>query len=224
VCRTSAERTSTRPSSKQRLAPRLPVWCSKVALNGSTRRKAGTRLGPVPILFVLLVELPVSGRYWPCTIVRVFFFAPFHTKRATFSVCGAHCGACSARILRKFSLNVHALCMRRCWGGFGGVGLPLLQIVFSARAFCSCLPCGQRRRVFWHIKVPRRGQGRVTSSQMVTAARSCAYRRAWLRLERGCAMMRSLKGSETVLRGGEFLCFSEYSGATRPGPTCIVRR
>ena len=123
MCRTSAERTSTRPSSKQRLAPRLPVWCSKVALNGSTRRKAGTRLGPVPILFVLLVELPVSGRYWPCTIVRVFFFAPFHTKRATFSVCGAHCGACSARILRKFSLNVHALCVRRCWGGFGGVGL-----------------------------------------------------------------------------------------------------
>jgi len=135
VCRTSAERTSTRPSSKQRLAPRLPVWCSKVALNGSTRRKAGTRLGPVPILFVLLVELPVSGRYWPCTIVRVFFFAPFHTKRATFSVCGAHCGACSARILRKFSLNVHALCMRRCWGGFGGVGLPLLQIVF----WCTCV-------------------------------------------------------------------------------------
>ena len=220
MCRTSAERTSTRPSSKQRLAPRLPVWCSKVALNGSTRRKAGTRLGPVPILFVLLVELPVSGRYWPCTIVRVFFFAPFHTKRATFSVCGAHCGACSARILRIFSLNVHALCMRRCWGGFGGVGLRCYRSFLVHVRFAA----GQRRRVFWHIKVPRRGQGRVTSSQMVTAARSCAYRRAWLRLERGCAMMRSLKGSEMVLRGGEFLCFSEYSGATRPGPTCIVRR
>ena len=86
-------------------------------------------------MFVWLVEWPVSCRYWPCTIVRVFFSTPFHTKRATFSVCGAHCGACSARILRKFSLNVHALCMRRCWGGFGGVGLPLLQIVF----WCTCV-------------------------------------------------------------------------------------
>jgi hypothetical protein len=90
VCRTSAERTSTRPSSKQRLAPRLPVWCSKVALNGSTRRKAGTRLGPVPILFVLLVELPVSGRYWPCTIVRVFYFCALsHEKGHIFGLWGS---------------------------------------------------------------------------------------------------------------------------------------
>ena len=185
--------------------------------------KNGTRLAHVYIQFVWLVEWPVSCRYWPCTIVRVFFSTPYHTKWAIFLVFGARCGACSARILRKFSLNVHALCMRRCWGGFGGVGLPLLQIVFSARAFCSCLPCGQRRRVFWHIKVPRRGQGRVTSSQTVTAARSCAYRRAWLRLERGCAMIVSFKGSETVLRGGEFLCFSEYSGATQPSLKCVVR-
>ena len=90
MCRTSAERTSTRPSSKQRLAPRLPVWCSKVALNGSTRRKAGTRLGPVPILFVLLVELPVSGRYWPCTIVRVFYFCALsHEKGHIFGLWGS---------------------------------------------------------------------------------------------------------------------------------------
>ena len=39
VCRTSAELTSTRPSSKHRSAPRRPVWCSKLALNGPTREK-----------------------------------------------------------------------------------------------------------------------------------------------------------------------------------------
>ena len=63
-------------------------------------------------LFVWLVEWPVSCRYWPCTIVRVFT-TPFHTKRATFFVFGARCGACSARTLGKVALNVHSLCMGR---------------------------------------------------------------------------------------------------------------
>jgi len=78
-------------------------------------------------------------------------------------------------------------------GGFGGVWLPSLHFASGARAFCSCLPCGQRRRVFW--RVSRRGQERATSShmvKMVTTARSCACRRAWLRLEWDCAMMMSL--------------------------------
>ena len=43
---------------------------------------------------------------------RVFFNALSHEK-ATFFVFGARCGACSARILGKIALNVHALCMRR---------------------------------------------------------------------------------------------------------------
>ena len=34
----------------------------------------------------------------------------------------------------------------------------------------------------------------------------------------------TFKGSEMVLRGGEFLCFSGYSCATRPNSTCVVRR
>jgi len=68
------------------------------------------------------------------------------------------------------------------------------------------------------------GQVRVTSFQLVTTAGSCACGRAWLRYERDCVMMSSFKGSEMVLRSGEFLCFSEYSCATRPNPTCVVRR
>ena len=64
--------------------------------------------------------------------------------------------------------------------------MPLLHFVSGARAFCSCLPCSQRRQVLWHIKVSRRGQERLESSQMVTTARSCACGRAWKRLERDC--------------------------------------
>ena len=64
-----------------------------------------------------------------------FFSTPFHTKRATFFDFGARCGACSARILGKFVLNVHSLCIRRRWGDFGGVWLPLLHFVSGAAAF-----------------------------------------------------------------------------------------
>ena len=155
-------------------------------------------------MFVWLVEWPVSCRYWPCTIVRDFFKTPFHTKRATFSVFGGS-------LWRVFGSNTEENCTERSrfmykkvLGWFGGVWLQLLHFVLGARAFCSCLPCGQRRRVFWHIKVSRRGQERVTSSQMVTAVRSCARGRAWLRLERDCAVMRSFKGSETLLRFSAF--------------------
>ena len=90
MCRKSAERTSsTHPSSKQRSAPRRPVWCSKVVFNGPTRRKNGTRLVHVCFLFVWLVEWPVSCRYWPCTIVRVFFRRPFTRKGHIFCLWGS---------------------------------------------------------------------------------------------------------------------------------------
>ena len=42
---------------------------------------------------------------------RVFFDALSHGKGHIFAF-GARCGACSARILGKFALNLHALCMR----------------------------------------------------------------------------------------------------------------
>ena len=79
-CAEQALSASTRRSSKQGSAPRRPVWCSKVAFNGPTCRKNDTRLVHVSFLFVWLVEWPVSCRYWPCTIVRVFFSTPFYTK------------------------------------------------------------------------------------------------------------------------------------------------
>ena len=49
---------------------------------------------------------------------------------------------------------------------------------------CSCLPSGQRKRVFWHIKVSRRARNVQNLLKMVTTAKSCACGRAWLRLER----------------------------------------
>ena len=101
VCRTSAELTSTCPSSKQRSAPRRPEWYSKVALNGPTRGKTA-RDWPM---------YTFSSFGWSSGPSRVdtgrvrsfacFFSTPFHTKRATFLVSGARCGACSARILGK---------------------------------------------------------------------------------------------------------------------------
>jgi len=60
-----------------------------VAFNGPTRRKNGTRLVHVCFMFVWLVEWPVSCRYWPCTIVRVFFRRPFTRKGHIFCLWGS---------------------------------------------------------------------------------------------------------------------------------------
>ena len=60
-----------------------------MALNGPTRRKNGTRLVHVSFLFVWLVEWPVSCRYWPCTIVRVFFQRPFTRNGHIFCLWGS---------------------------------------------------------------------------------------------------------------------------------------
>ena len=120
VCRTSAELTSTRPSSKQRSAPRRPVWCSKLALNGPTREKTARGWPMYTVCSIGWSSGPSRVDTGRVRSFACFFSTPFHTKRATFLVLGARCGACSARILRKFALNVHALCMKRCWGGFCG--------------------------------------------------------------------------------------------------------
>jgi len=103
VCQTSAEWTSTRPSSKQRSAPRRPLWCSKVTFNGSFRRKNGTRLVHVCFLFVWLAEWPVSCRYWPCTIVRVFFQRPFTRKGPHF----LSLGLVVAPVRLEYRRNLH---------------------------------------------------------------------------------------------------------------------
>ena len=125
VGRTCGACMSTRPYSKQRLAPRWPVWSSKVVLNGSTRKKNGMRLVLLSIAFVWLAERPRLESIGTENVRSRFFFTPFRTKKVIISVSGARCGACSARPLRKFALNVRALCMRRCWDGFDTVWLPL---------------------------------------------------------------------------------------------------
>ena len=195
-----------------------------MAFNGPARRKNGTRLVHVSLLFVWLVEWPVSCRYWPCTTVRVFFFNALSHEKATFF-------CLRGSLWRLFGSNTGENCTERScsmyekvMGWFWWSVVAIVALRFGCTCVLSCIPSGQMRRVFWHIKVSRRGQERVTSSQMVTTARPCICGRAWLRLERDCAMMSSFKGSEMVLRGGEFPCFSEYLCPTRPNLTCVVRR
>ena len=128
-------------------------------------------------------------------LVACFFFTPLHTKKVMISVSGARCGACSARTLRKFALNVRALCMRRFWNGFDGVWLPLSLFLLHTCVF-SCLKCGRWRCVFRHAEVSSRGKEHETSSQKVTSARPYAFGWAWGSLERSCAMMRALRDTE----------------------------
>jgi len=183
VCQTSAEWTSTRPSSKQRSAPRRPLWCSKVTFNGSFRRK--TAQGWSMYAF--------CSFGWPSGPSRVdtgrvrsfacFFNALSHEKGLIFCLWGS--------LWRLFGSNTGEICTERSCFMYEMV-MGWFWWSVGTRAFCSCLPYGQRRRVFCHIKVSRRGQERVASSQMGTTARPCACGRTWLRLERGCAMMRSL--------------------------------
>jgi len=91
--------------------------------------------------------------------VHVVFFYPL-TKKAVISESGARCGACLARTLRKFALNVRALCMRRSWDGFDGVCLPLSRF-FSAHVRLQ-LPFGEN---------PEWGGGQF-SKRKITAARA----------------------------------------------------
>jgi len=53
--------------------------------------------------------------------------------------------------------------------------------------------------VFRHAEVSSRVKERETSSQKVTSARPYAFGWAWGRLERSCAMMRSLRYTELRL-------------------------
>ena len=68
--------------------------------------KNGTRLAHVYTLFVWLVEWPVSCRYWPCTIVRVFFFdALSHKTGHIFGLRGS--------LWRVFGSNTEKTCTER---------------------------------------------------------------------------------------------------------------
>ena len=71
-----------------------------------------------------------------------------------------------------------------------------VALLFLHTCVFSCLSCGRWGRVFRHTEVSRRGKERETSSQKETSARPCAFRWAWGRLERSCAMMRSLRDTE----------------------------
>jgi len=117
-----------------------------------------------------------------------FFQRPFTRNGHIFCLWGS--------LWRLFGSNTGENCTERScsmyekvMGWFWWSVVAIVALRFGCTCVLSCIPSGQMRRVFWHIKVSRRGQERVTSSQMVTTARSCVCGRAWLRLERDCATM-----------------------------------
>ena len=74
--------------------------------------------------------------------------------------------------------------------------------------------------MFLYIKVSRTGQVRVTFSQMVNTAGSCACGRAWLRFERDCAMMRPLyQSSLGVGEAGGAVVVPSAGAAPAPPPS-----
>ena len=73
--------------------------------------------------------------------------------------------------------------------------------------------------MFRHAEVSSRGKERETSSQKVTSARHYAFGWAWARLERSCAMMRSLRDTELCMF---VVVFSTQTSNTEKG--LVLRR
>ena len=94
------------PFFKAPIGPASACMVLKIGLKRPNSWKNGTRLAHVYILFVWLVEWPVSCRYCSCTIVRVFFFDALSHKKG-------HILGLRGSLWRVFGSNTEKKCTER---------------------------------------------------------------------------------------------------------------